>query len=56
MKSEKSGILFSLFIFLFFTLHSSLFIIYSSFFNEGCPQAQRFCHSLVLSFLLVRSE
>lgn len=49
MKSEKSGILFSLFIFLFFTL-------YSSFFNEGCPQALRFCHSLVLSFLLVRSE
>lgn len=51
MKSEKSGILFSLFIF-----YSSLFILHSSLFNEDCPQAQRFCHSLVLSFLLVRSE
>ena len=51
MKSEKSGILFSLFIF-----YSSLFILHSSFFNEGCPQALRFCHSLALSFLLVRSK
>ena len=51
MKGEKGIPLFSLFIF-----YSSLFILHSSFFNEGCPQALRFCHSLALSFLLVRSE
>ena len=51
MKSEKGIPLFSLFIY-----YSSFFILYSSLFKEGCPQALRFCHSLALSFLLVRSK